>query len=198
LAAQGGPVINRSGNVIALGSTSRTAVPGLHAADIVGQARSNVTANRTSTLADVGRRENHLFGSLLIRSSASGAQVRVTPGEPSLWPELAKQGPAPLTFAGPAGRYQIALLVGGQVNQQTTATIIAGAQTPVSIDATVAQGGAVPGLPAKKGKSKAPIFIAGGGGAAALAVVLLLPKKTPPVITDTATTGSISIHLPVQ
>src|SRR5206468_1696617 len=81
---------------------------------------------RVVALRDAARKENHLYGSLSIRSSTSGATARVTPLETWQWPELARQASVPMTFVGPTGRYRVELLVGGQVRQQATGTIAAG------------------------------------------------------------------------
>ncbi len=206
--AQGGPLINKAGSVVGLSAAERSAVPGLHAADVIAQARRNLAARPPlATLAEVARKENHLYGSLLIRSSVAGARVRATPLETWQWPDLRREGPVPLTFAGPAGRYQLELLIGGVVRQQTPATIVPGTQTPVSMDALLAQAQAAPATPsgpvgvqAKKGSSKLPFILLGGGGAAAAAVVLLMPKSSPPVDTTTppGSTGGISVHIPVN
>jgi hypothetical protein len=204
IGSQGGPIIDRAGSVVALGTSGRTAVPGLHASEVLALARRSATANQLTTLAEMGRRENHLFGSLLIRSTTAGASARVTPQETWQWPELRRQGTVPLTFAGPAGRYQVELLVGGQVRQTLNASITPGSQTPVSLEAQVAQvpaGGTPAGQPAvrRKGKSPLPFILLGVAGAGA-AVVVLMPKGD-----DTGGgggngggTGSITISVPVN
>ena len=200
--AQNAPLLDRAGSMIGLTAGARGAVPGLHALEILAQARRNVAGAQTISVAELGKRENHLFGSLLVRSTTTGASVRITPMEAWQWSELVRQAAAPVTFAGPAGRYRVELLVGGSVRLQDTVTIAAGAQSPVSLEAPVQvatpTGAQQPGIARRKGKSPLPFVLIGGGGAAVAAIVLLKPKGTPtPDDGTTMDPGSIGISIPV-
>jgi S1-C subfamily serine protease len=197
---QGGPLIDRTGAVLGLGSTARTAVPADRIAPLLDQARRNAGAGQLLALGEVARRENHLYGSVAISSSVSGATARITPLEAWHWSELAWTGPLPHTFVGPMGRYQLEVTSQAQeLVRRTQFTIRPAAADRLAVTPEVlAQQPPAPGAAAPR-KGGFPMPLAIGGGAAVVGGLALLllggggggPPPPPP-----PTTGGITITFP--
>jgi len=198
--------VDHDGALIGIVNGDRTiAAPVNRIQAALTDARSNA---RPATVAEVGRTENHLFGGLVARSEVPGGTARVTGLEPWQWAGVGREGPVPLAFTGPMGRYQVDLLVNGAVRASTTVRVSAGvtqqvslAPTPVLAQQPIQQ----PTQPApspqpaqpvarKKGGSAAVpviLLLAGGGGAAAY---FLTKKKVGPVTPPA--TGGVSVSIP--
>jgi len=204
---RGAVLADRNGNVLGfvVAPDSGAALTELAAA--LNTARQAVAAGGAlQTPGDVSRRENHSYGTLTLRSAAAGAEIRVRGLEAWHWADLAREGPAPLTFTGPMGRYEVSLAVGGTVRRTANATIVPGARGQFTIDPQVAQGvpertqpGAAPGIQPARGKSKLPFILIGagvvGGGAAAL---LLGGGGGGGGGGGNGTTGAITVQVPVN
>lgn len=165
-AERGAPLLTQQGQVMAVAAGDATAVPAPQVADLLAQARTNVRLRALLSAQDVGRRENHLFGSLAISSGVAGTAARIRPLESWHWPELATEGATPFTFTGPAGRYRIELLQDGQVRSTSEAVVRAGEVDPVALQLPVAAG-------PPPAQQPPPQVAAGGGGGFPVALVVL-------------------------
>jgi hypothetical protein len=162
---QGGPLIDQVGAVVGLGAQRGTAVPGRRAVGLLGDARRNLQAAVLLAVSDVARRERHLYGAVALESPLSNAVARVSPLESWHWPEVARTDSLPFTFSGPAGRYQVELLIGGEVRDSTEVTVQPGSADQVAL--APPRGGipiAVPVLGAIAGVGALVALLAGGGG----------------------------------
>ncbi|MBI4502522.1 MAG: trypsin-like peptidase domain-containing protein [Gemmatimonadetes bacterium] len=216
-AEHGAPLIDQSGSLLGLVNGDRTAAaPFSKVQTALDDARSNVIAQRLRTPEDVGRIENHLYGSFTVRSDATGATARVTPLESWQWSGLAREGALPLTFTGPMGRYQVDLLVGGTSRASTMVLVTPGGTEPVALNlpaAPVAQAPATPARPTPTPAPAQPVAKKGGGGGAVVPLVILglggggaaayfLTKKKDTTSTGGGggggggSTGSISVSVP--
>lgn len=214
-ASLGAALIDRTGALVGIVTGDRTtATPFTRVQTALIDARDAAFARRLQAPADVARAENHLYGAFLARSDVAGATARVSPLESWQWAGLRREGAVPLTFAGPMGRYQVDLLVGGAVRTSTTVTITPGVlsqvtlgqPTPVAATPTPQQAAPAPAPPqpqpqAKRGGGGAVVplvlLLAGGGGAAAY---FLTKKKADSTGTGGGGggggTGSISVNVP--
>lgn len=127
----GAPLIASGGGIVAVAANPRDAVMGPVAAALIEQARRNTKQNAVMTAAEVARRENHAFGALRIRAQYAGNSVRVRPLETWHMPEDGRAGTLPFTFRGPMGRYEIQLVVEGEVRETRTVEVVPGEVTPV-------------------------------------------------------------------
>lgn len=205
---QGAALITQAGLLAGLARGDRTAVPAPQLAQFVQQARDNARLQALLTPEDVGRRENHLFGSLAISSGVAGTVARVRPLEPWQWPETRQQGQTPFTFSGPTGRYTVELLQAGQVVQSATAVVQAGQVVDVALAAPVAaaqpaQPVAQPAQAGGGGGFPWPIAVLGVAGAGAAAFFLTQKKEPGGTGTNgtdgtngTPQPGSITIRVP--
>jgi hypothetical protein len=203
----GAALVNNDGALLGIVNGDRSAAAAVsRVQSALADAR---TSPRQASVADVGRTENHLYGSLALRSDVSGASARVTPLEPWQWSTLGRDGAVPLTFTGPVGRYQVDLIVNGAVRASTTARLVAGTSTPVSLappPVAVApptpqpaapppsQAPAQPPVVRKRGSAVVPVvlLLGAGGGAAAY----FLTKKNPDEEPTPTANGGISVSVP--
>jgi len=171
-AIPGSPMIDVSGKLTGIWTGATTAIPAARAAAMIDVARRNVAQNLTQTLADVARKENHSYGSAIITTDVTAATVNVTPMETWQWSGLAASGPAPLTFAGPVGRYRVAVVGTGDARHEQEMVIRADAEQRVNVLLKLVPAGVAVAVPQQKKKSKLPWILAavgvGGAGAAAL------------------------------
>ena len=199
-----GPVIDADGRLVGVHGQGRQAAVFSAVRALLQQARTAVTQRQTLTPAQVALRVNHAYGAVAIAADVTGATARVTPIETWQWPETARSGSLPLTFAGPMGRYQLEVTFPGQAARRQEFTLRAGQLDRLSIPVTpvVAEGqrGQVgPGAQRRGGGVPVPLIIAGIGGAGA-AAFLVLGKKAPPVNGNGngngSTTGDITVTIP--
>jgi S1-C subfamily serine protease len=163
-ASQGGPIIDQSGAVIGLSTGPLSAVPADHVSQSLVAARSNIENGRLTALTVVASEENHLYGSVMIRSTFENAIATVTPLESWHWAKLAGGGPVPLTFTGPLGRYQLDLQAVGETPHQAEFAIDPGVLKEIVEPQIVATSGG--GFPW-------PIALLGAAGAAVAGVLAL-------------------------
>ncbi len=209
----GAPVINRDGAIVGLASGGSSAIRATDVASITNQARRNLAGGSLLTAVQVAQAEQHLYGSVALRSNMTNATARISPLEDWHWPELAQQSTLPFTFSGPQGRYRIQLVASGAVQNSTTMTIEGGVfnrqlltpsilaqqETPVEEPqppgAQISQQGGGGG----SGAIIAVVALLAGGGAAA--AFLLKPKDegglNGPVNGDSGF-GSIRIVIPAR
>lgn len=200
-AEQGAGLVTQTGLLAGLARGDQTAVPAPQLTQFVQQARDNARLQALLTPEDVGRRENHLFGSLAISSGVAGTMARVRPLEPWQWPETQQQGQTPFTFSGPTGRYTVELLQAGQVVQSATAVVQAGQVVDLALAAPVAaaQPVAAPAQAGGGGGFPWPIAVLGVAGAGAVAFFLTQKKEdgtTTPPPPPPSEPGSITIRVP--
>lgn len=127
----GAPLITSGGDIAAIAANPRDAVMGPVAAALIAVARRNVEQNAVMTPAEVARRENHAFGALRIRAPYAGQTVRVRPLESWHAPGDGRAGTLPFNFRGPMGRYEIQLVVEGEVREARTVEVVPGEVTRV-------------------------------------------------------------------
>jgi trypsin-like peptidase len=201
-ATVGSLLVDVQGRLTGIWTGGTAAAPATRAVALLDQARRNVAQGQLIALTDVARRENHLYGSVIISTDVTGVTAKITPLEQWQWAALQTTGGVPFTFTGPMGRYRLEMTGPADARREQIFTVRPGAQERVivSFRATVAAGQNVPATVAKRG-SKKPWVIAGvGGGAALLAAVALggggggggTPPPPPP------TTGSIRVRVPVN
>lgn len=164
---RGAPLVTQQGQVVAVAAADASAIAAPVAQDVTSEARTNLRLRALLTPDQVGRRENHLYGSLAITSGVAGTVARVTPLEAWQWAEAAAEGATPFTFTGPMGRYRIELVQNGQVRATTEAAVRPGELQPVTLTLPVAQApGPAPARPVAQAS-------AGGGGGFPVALVVL-------------------------
>jgi hypothetical protein len=169
-------------------------------AALLEQARAAVAQRQALTPAQVALRVNHAYGAVAIAADVTGATARITPIETWQWPETARSGALPFTFAGPMGRYQLEVTFPGQAARRQEFTLRTGQLdrltipvTPVVAEGQRGQQG--PGAqPRRGGGVPIPLIIAGVGGAGAAAFLLLGGKDT--VTTNGPSTGDITVTIP--
>ncbi len=166
----GGPVLDEDGQVTAVvthGAEARKLAAFL---PILNEARANLVADRLMTVREVSARERHLFGTATILSDApEGHSARVTPLESWHWPETTSEGPVPLSFAGPMGRYSVALMFRREAVSQETFEIRPGIAIQVTLTIGATAGGGAPKTPWILGAvgaagAGAAAFVLGGSG----------------------------------
>lgn len=213
----GSALVNSDGALLGMVNGDRSvAAPSSMVQSAVTDARTNA---RPASVADVGRSENHLYGSLIARSDVPSSSARVTPLETWQWSSLSREGTVPVTFTGPVGRYQVDLIVNGAVRASTTVRVAAAATAQVNLAPPVAQAPATPAqqpaaappqtptpTPAappppvvarKRGSPVVPIVVLLGLGGGAAACFTVGPcKKSDTTDTDGTATGGISVTVP--
>jgi hypothetical protein len=175
-AATGAPTgavfVDRDGRLAAVWTSGTGAVPAPRFATLLEQARQN--AAQSLAVADVSRRENHLFGTAAIASDAANATITVSPLETWQWEALAASGPAPLSFVGAMGRYRVQASTPAGTRQEQVITIRPNANQRFVISTrAVAAGPEAAAAVTPKKKSKLPWIIGGVGGVAVLGAVAL-------------------------
>ncbi|UCG88095.1 MAG: trypsin-like peptidase domain-containing protein, partial [Gemmatimonadota bacterium] len=191
---QGGPIVNRAGEVLGLTTGPLSAIPAHRWTDVVNAARRNVVTRSLESLHEVARRENHLYGSVAIQSSLTDAIAQITPLESWHWPGLALWGTTPLTFSGPLGRYALELHSGDPPPYRTEFEIDPGLFKEIAEpQVIVSDGGGFP----------VPIAIAGAVGAGAVVALIALGGGddgggTEPTPTPTGTEGWITVIIPTH
>ncbi|HWP38545.1 MAG TPA: serine protease [Gemmatimonadales bacterium] len=177
-----GPVIDSEGRLVGVHVSGRQAVAFSAVRAVIEQARQRAAQRQTLTPAQLALQMRHAYGAVAITADVTGTTARITPLESWQWPETARSGPLPLTFAGPMGRYQLEVTFPGQAARRQEFTVRAGALERLALRATpvVAEGERqVPGAqPRRGGGAPIPLIVLGAGGAAAGAF-LLLGKKAP-------------------
>ena len=168
----GAPVINRAGEIVGIASQGNRAVRDI--SSMATQARRNLATGSLLTPIQVARAEQHLYGTVALRSNMTNATARIRPLEDWHWPELTQQNTLPFTFSGPQGRYQVELVASGAVQSSTTVSMEAGVANQLLLTpAILAQQEAPVEEPQPPGAQISPEG-GGGGGGAIIAVVLLL------------------------
>jgi len=199
----GAALVDVEGKIAGVWTGSTTAVPSLRIIPLLDAARRAVAQGQLTTIAEVSRKENHAYGTVVIASDMTGATARVTPLETWHWDGLQSSGNTPFAYAGPMGRYRVEVTGPGDVRRQQDVTIRPGAEERVFVAlrsvATTVPGAPPASAPAKK-KSKMPWILAGVGGAGLVGALALggggggggggNPPPPP-------TTGSITLHVPV-
>jgi hypothetical protein len=191
---QGTALVTQTGDFAGIALGDATAVPGPVTSDLLNQARTNLRLNALLSTEDVGRRENHLFGSLAISSGVAGTIARVRPLEAWQWPETQQQGLTPYTYSGPVGRYTVELVQNGQVVQSTTAVVRSGMIENVALAVPVAAQPQLAVPQQKGGGFPWPIAVLGVAGAGAAAFFLTQSKQDS--IPNGGGPGSITIRVP--
>ena len=160
----GTPLVDYQGRLTGIwtGGTEATAAP--NAVALLATARTNITAQQTMALADVARRESHLYGTLAVTGAPATARISVTPLEAWHWRELAATGTGSLVFHGPMGRYRVDIATPGAAPQTREAVVRAGERVVVAAATGVA--GGAPGVAPRRGVPRW-VWIAGGGVAVA-------------------------------
>jgi hypothetical protein len=172
-----GPVIDSDGRLVGVHVRARQAAALSAVREVLLQARTRVTQQQTLTVAQVALQLRHAFGAVAISADVTGATARITPLEPWQWPETARSGPLPLTFAGPMGRYQLEVTFPGQAARRQEFTLRAGTLDRLALRATpaVAEGERpIPGAQERRGGgAPIPLILLGVGGAGGAAFLLL-------------------------
>ena len=200
-ATSGSLLFDVEGRLSGVWSAGNSGVAAPQVAALLATARRNVATGQLSAVADVSRRENHLYGSVAVATDLSPATVRVSPLETWQWESLQASGAAPLTFIGPMGRYRLEVSGPGGARREQDVTIRPAAheRLVVALRNVAAATPSGPAPVARK-RSKLP-WILGGvaavGGAAAVAMGGGgggggTPTPPPP------TTGTISVSVPVN
>jgi hypothetical protein len=189
----GTALVDASGRLAGVWTGGASAVAAPSVVALLDQARRSVA--QTIAVQEVGRRENHLYGSVAIAANLTGATLGVSPVESWQWETLATSGPAPLTFVGPMGRYRVQASTPAGARSEQFVIIRPGAHERVVVSVrALAAGSDVPSPVVTKRRSKLPWILAGAGGvglAAALALGGGGGGETPQK-------GSISISVPVN
>ncbi len=171
----GTPVIDYLGRLAGVWTAGSGAIPAPNAAALITQAQQAIATQQTITLADVARRENHLYGGVSIIADIPGATVRVTGLERWHWSEITAgtSGAAPFNFAGPMGRYRVETSSAG-LPTRTQEIVLRPGETirvPVALRVAQAPPSGPAAQPAKKGMPKwVWVAVIGGGAAAAAAL----------------------------
>ena len=169
----GAPVINQAGEIVGVASQGSGAVRASDISSMATQARRNLATGSLLTALRVARAEQHVYGTVALRSNMTNATARIAPLEDWHWPELAQQNTLPFTFSGPQGRYRVELVASGAVQSSTTVTMEAGVANQLLLTpAILAQQEAPVEEPQPPGAQISPE--GGGGSGAIIAVVLLL------------------------
>lgn len=194
--SQGGPIVDRQGNLVGLLTEGPQSVPVSAVRSLLLEARQNVAQHKLLGVAEVARRENHAYGSMALTSDAAGASVHVTPLESWQWAATADSGALPRTFSGPMGRYHVDLIVDGAVEKQAEFTIHAGAQDRLAINLQVPTAPTTPQVAERKHGGHFPWPIAILGAAGAGAAVYFLAGSGGSGASGSNNTGSITFSVP--
>ena len=127
---QGGPLIDNTGAVVALGTGSATALPIAVADAVLDEARQNIVTDQLLAPQLVALRENHLFGRVDLESPEPGATVVITPLETWQWSDAGLTSDLPTRFTGPMGRYQVNLMLAGEIQRQIEMNVEPGYMSP--------------------------------------------------------------------
>jgi hypothetical protein len=166
-AVPGTPLVDYQGNLTGIWTGGTEAIAAPNATALLATARTNITGQQTMALADVARRENHLYGSLRITGAAT-ARTEVTPLEAWHWAGLAASGTGPMLFHGPQGRYRVQLTTPGRTPETREVVVRPGEVVAVNFANIVATGG---GAAAPRRGVPRWVWIAGGGAAVAVAAL---------------------------
>jgi hypothetical protein len=170
----GAPVINQAGEIVGVASEGSGAVRASDVSSMATQARRNLATGSLLTAIQVARAEQHVYGTVALRSNMTNATARIAPLEDWHWPELAQQNTLPFRFSGPQGRYQVELVASGAVQSSTTVTMEAGVANQLLLTpAILAQQETPVEEPQPPGAQISPEG-GGGGSGAIIAVVVLL------------------------
>ena len=170
----GAPVINQDGAIVGLASGGSSAIRATDVASITNQARRNLASGSLLTAIQVARAEQHVYGTIALRSNMTNATARIAPLEDWHWPELAQRNTLPFTFAGPQGRYRVELVASGAVQGSTTMAMEAGVANRLLLTPTILARQETPvEEPQPPGAQISPQG-GGGGSGAIIAVVVLL------------------------
>lgn len=196
----GAPVVDYLGRLTGIYSGATAAIPAPNAAALLDLARRNVTASQTMTVAEVARRENHVFGAVAVTADVPNATVRITPLERWHWAELAATGTAPFNFAGAVGKYRLETSAPGLAPRSQEITILPGQTSRVAIPlrTTAGGGGGQPQAAAKKGGMPKWVWIALIGGGAAAAAAAGGGGGGGSTGGGGVTTGGITLQIPVS
>lgn len=195
----GAPLVDHLGRFTGVAVSGTLAVPVRRALPLLETARRNVAARQTLTLADVARRESHLYGTLAITSDVAGAAARLTPLEAWHWTELATTGNAPFTFSGPVGRYRLEVTAPGVPVRAQEVIVRPGETVRVPLALRTVAAGGTGGPPAVVKKAGVPrwVWVVAGVGAAGAAAAMA-GGGGPPGGTEPPTTGGIRIVIPAN
>jgi hypothetical protein len=200
----GSPFVDREGRVAGLSNGgAATALPATRLLALLDSARRNPT--RSTSLAEVGRRENHLYGSMALSADVVGTTLRIAPIETWQWASLATTGTAPMTFVGPMGRYRVQASTASGLRTEQFITIRPDvlSRTTISYPRGVAAGpeAIIPPVAGKK-RSKMPWILAGAGGVGVAAALALAGGGGPPKDDGTVivppTKGTITVQVPIN
>ncbi len=170
----GAPVINQAGEIVGVASQGSGAVRASDVSSMATQARRNLATGSLLTAIQVARAEQHVYGTVALRSNMTNATARIAPLEDWHWPELTQQNTLPFTFSGPQGRYQVELVASGAVQSSTTVTMEAGVANQLLLTPEIlAQQETPVEEPQPPGAQISPEG-GGGGSGAIIAVVVLL------------------------
>lgn len=195
-APTGTAIVDREGRLAAVWTGGASALPAPRLTPLLDEARRN--AAQSTPVVDISRRENHQYGSMAIAANATGATISVTPLETWQWTGLAASGPSPLTFVGPMGRYRLQVTAPGAAAHEQEITIRPGAQQRLVVAARAVATGPETAAPVVgKRRSKLP-WILGGAGGVALIGALAMGGGGGGGGGGPATTGSISVQVPVN
>jgi hypothetical protein len=148
-----------------------------------------MAAGRLLPVREVSSRERHRFGSVtLLGDAIPGHVARVTPLETWQWLEAGAEGPLPLSFAGPMGRYSVAVLDPQDIVQQQTFEIRAG----MAIQVRLAVGQTAQ---SSQGKKK-PWLLGAVGAAGAGAAAFLLASLGGNGESSPSSNGGIFVRVP--
>ena len=197
----GSPLIDRDGRVAGVWTGAATAIPAGRLVALLDSARRN--PSRSTPIAEVARRENHLYGSMALSADVVGTTLRVAPIETWQWASLATSGTAPMTFVGPVGRYRVQASTAGGARREQFVTIRPGTltRTAISLQSVAAGPEAVIPPVAVKKRSKMPWILAGAGGVGVAAALALAGGGGGPPTTEPPpppTKGSISVQVPIN
>lgn len=167
-------MINQAGEIVGVASQGSAAVRASDVSSMATQARRNLATGSLLTAIQVARAQQHVYGTIALRSNMTNATGRIAPLEDWHWPELAQQNPLPFTFSGPQGRYRVELVASGAVQDSWTVTMEAGVANQLLLTpAILAQPGRPVEEPQPPGAQISPEG-GGGGSGAIIAVVVLL------------------------
>jgi hypothetical protein len=196
----GAPLIDRDGRLAGVWTGAATALPASRFLALLDSARRN--PGRSTPVAELARRENHLYGSMALSAPVVGTTLRIAPIETWQWASLATTGTAPMTFVGPMGRYRVQATTAGNLRAEQFVTIRPGtlSRTAISFQSVAAGPESVIPPVAVKKRSKMPWILAGAGGVGVAAALALAGGGggPPETVTPPVTKGSITVQVPIN
>lgn len=166
--APGAVMVDFEGRLVGFYEDGIRVLPRSSLAPYEADADANAAAGVLRSAREVAEAERQRFGVTVLTSRLRGARIRVEPLEPWHWPALDTTGTAPLTFAGPSGRYRVHLLASGTAAQVQEITITPGTRTRHTLSPRVAAAGGVPAQTAQRRRiPKWVWYVAAGVGVAA-------------------------------